>query len=70
MIIPLKRIIQELQLQLERDIKVNDLDLSLFSETELIAYIEEFLKKLVNFIVTKNRVGLYNKEGVGLGIAL
>ena len=70
MIIPLKRIIQELQLQLERDIKVNDLDLSLFSETELTAYIEEFLKKLVNFIVTKNRVGLYNKEGVGLGIAL
>ena len=33
-------------------------------------YVTVLIKSLNSYIYTKNRIGLYNKQGIGLGIAI
>lgn len=68
-VIPLKRITESLEMQLENDVRGGK-RLEDFDEESLTEYVKQFLKKIEDWVVTKNRVGLYNKEGLGLMLAL
>jgi len=70
-VIPLKIIIIELKLNLEKDITNGELtSLQDLDEEILTEYVNKLIQNLESFIYTKNRLSLYHKEGIGLSIAL
>jgi len=74
-IVPLKILITELEISLARDLEsgeledLNDLEPSL-NPGALQKYLFKLLNHLETYIYTKNRIDLYNKEAIGLNIAL
>jgi len=69
-VIPLKILMQELKLSLKRDIESEEIVLEEMDEDSLIQYLSELQTPLGRYVYTKNRMDLYNKEGIGLAIAL
>ena len=70
-VIPLKIILIELKLQLERDILADKIEgLDKLDEETLTKYVNHMTKSIESYVYTKNRIDLYYKDGIGLGIAL
>ena len=69
-VIPLKRIVQELKISLLADVKEGKVKLEDFDQDSVTDYVNNFVSSLDQFVITKNRIGLYHKEGLGLSIAL
>lgn len=68
--IPLKILLTEVKLNLKKDIQNGDITLRELNEESLTAYLNGMCKNLEKYVYTKNRIDLYNKEGIGLAIAL
>lgn len=70
-VIPLKIIVQELKLLLEKEIQSGKLErIEKLDEQLLTKYVNQLTKSLESYVYTKNRIDLYHKEGIGLAIAL
>jgi hypothetical protein len=58
-------------LQLERDILAEKIEgLDKLDEETLTNYVNDMTKSIESYVFTKNRIDLYYKDGIGLGIAL
>ena len=61
----------EVRLNLIRDLESQEIEsLNDLNEESLTEYINKLIVSLESYVYTKNRLDLYNKEGVGLSIAL
>lgn len=58
-------------MQLERDILAEKIEgLDKLDEETLTNYVNDMTKSIESYVFTKNRIDLYYKDGIGLGIAL
>jgi hypothetical protein len=69
-VVPLKIIQRELRISLSREISKGELNLLDMEEEALTKHVNDLIEQLEEYICTKNRIDLYNKEGLGLALAL
>lgn len=56
---------------MERDILADKIEgLDKLDEDTLTNYVNDMTKSIESYVFTKNRIDLYYKDGIGLGIAL
>ena len=60
----------ELKFSLKKDLQSGEIDLKEMDEDSLAEYIKTLCVNLEKYVYTKNRIDLYNKEGIGLAIAI